>query len=107
MATTPEGKVKAAVRKVLARYEPLYQYWPVPAGYGPSSLDCLVCFHGRLIAIETKAPGKKPTPRQISTIREIAESDGKVFVIDNVDGTKELEEYLEYLHANSTSERQT
>jgi hypothetical protein len=80
--TTPEGKVKANVRKVLRNYPDIYQYWPVPAGYGPSSLDCLICHYGVFIGIETKAPGKKPTARQDHTIRQIEQSGGTTFVID-------------------------
>jgi hypothetical protein len=57
---TPEGKVKAAVNKVLARYKKIYRFMPVPYGYGESSLDYLICVNGRFVAIETKAPGKKP-----------------------------------------------
>lgn len=98
MGTTPEGKVKQNVKNLLAEYEHygLYQYWPVPAGYGASSLDCIVCFLGRFIAIETKAPGKKPNPRQYLCIDEINNAKGATFVIDGDPvGFERLREYLE------------
>ena len=59
MALTPEGKVKAAVKRVLARYPETYFFMPVQAGYGKKTLDFLICHYGEFIAIETKAPGKK------------------------------------------------
>lgn len=84
-ANTPENKVKAAVKKVLADY-PHYGYWPVPSGFGESTLDYIGMIRGRGFLIETKAPGKKPTRRQ-SMIMERARRLGKarVFVIDSVD----------------------
>lgn len=101
MASTPEGKVKKMVRAVLEEFggesvnddyvvHRLKQYWPVPAGYGASDLDCIVCYYGRTIAIETKAPGKRPTPRQQLTIAQYKGAGGMVFVIDGEIGCHEL-----------------
>lgn len=98
---TPENKIKKMVRDVLNEFaEPvnagaysvdtLKQYWPVPSGFGASDLDCIVCYFGRYIAIETKAPGKKPTPRQKLTIAETKGAGGMVFVIDSEVGVHEL-----------------
>lgn len=91
---TPEGKVKAAVTRCIDRFKPIYRFMPVPYGYGPSSLDYILCANGRFVAIETKAPGKKPTKRQKMTIEQIERAGGKVFVIDNTD-TTELQAFLE------------
>jgi hypothetical protein len=66
------------------------QYWPVPAGYGASDLDCIVCYYGRTIAIETKAPGKDPTPRQEMTIAQYRGAGAMVFVISGELGCHEL-----------------
>lgn len=90
---TPEGKIKAKVNKVLARYPESYRFMPVPSGYGLSSLDYLVCHCGLFCAIETKAPGGKPTDRQKKIIAEIESAGGRTFVIDG--DTAELEEWLE------------
>lgn len=95
MSTTPEGKVKRAVNKLLDKYTPLYRYWPVPNVYGASSLDCIVCYRGFFIAIETKAPGKKPTPRQHTMIDTMREAGGRVLVVDGPEGLAQLEEILE------------
>jgi len=97
MARILEKQVKAAVKKVLAnskQYGYIYSNWPVPAGYGTSTLDCFGCISGEFFAIETKAPGKKPTPRQEVVISEMREAAGRVFVIDTPSGTAELEGWL-------------
>lgn len=90
---TPEGKVKAKVNRVLSRYKAIYRFMPVPYGYGASTLDYLICYAGRFIAIETKAPGQKPTDRQKMIIRQMTAAGAAVFVIDG--DTTELENYLE------------
>lgn len=112
MATTPEGKIKKMVRAVLEEfsgecrvthaYDPgqtytvskLYQFWPVPSGFGASSLDVIVCYYGESIYIETKAPGAKPTPRQNLTIAEITGAHGHVIVVDGPVGCDVLRELL-------------
>jgi hypothetical protein len=100
---TPEGKVKSAVKKLLKRYgSQIYGDWPVPGGYGKSVLDYHGCVNGRYFAIETKAPGGKPTARQDLTINEITMAGAMVFVIDGV----ECHQYaaLEtWLNANATT----
>ncbi len=99
--STPEGKVKKQVRALLAEFseqinvgdfivETLKQYWPVPSGFGASDLDCIVCYYGKYIAIETKAPRKNPTPRQGLTIAETKGAGGMVFVIRDEIGLHEL-----------------
>lgn len=59
---------------------------PVQNGMGEPALDFHVCHAGFYAAIETKAPGKKPTPRQMQTIRKVVASGGSVFVIDSEQG---------------------
>lgn len=94
---TPEGTVKTKVKRVLNNYG-AYHHWPVQNGMGSPTLDCIGCYNEKFFAIETKAPGEKPTPRQELTIEDIrsCNSRGKVFVIDG--DTTELEKWLD-LHA--------
>lgn len=81
---TPEGKVKKAINKVLDKYKgKVYKFMPVPGGFGPSSLDYILCVGGSFLAIEAKAPGKKPTPRQNAIIGAITRAGGTVFLIDS------------------------
>jgi hypothetical protein len=62
---------------------------------GAPALDFMhVTVKGRTCAIETKAPGKSPTPRQLLTISAICEAGGTVFVIDG-----DLEELKTWLNA--------
>ena len=77
---TPEGKVKDKVKRLLKKYQ-CYQFWPVQTGYGSPTLDCLGCHNGWFFGIETKAPGKHPTPRQYLTMSDMQAACGKVFVI--------------------------
>lgn len=85
--STPEGRVKAAVKRELDRY-PHYREMPVPSGYGLSGVDFVVCMYGLYIAIETKAPGKRPTNRQLARLRDIERCGGIALVIDSVDTAK-------------------
>jgi hypothetical protein len=83
--TTPEARVKAKLRKLLGKYTGIYTYWPVPFGYGRTTLDVLGCYRGRFFSVETKAEGKKPTLRQMGELEHIAEAMGKSFVITGTD----------------------
>jgi hypothetical protein len=85
---TPEGKVKAAVKKLLKSIPYVHTHWPVQTGYGAPTLDCtgtirsaLYCNIGVSFAIETKAPGEKLTPRQELTKSQMEEAGVTVFVV--------------------------
>jgi hypothetical protein len=82
MALTPEGRVKRRVSQILKRADACYYFMPVQTGYGSPTLDYLGSSKGRAFAIETKAPGKKPTVRQMAIINEMKVAGMKVFVID-------------------------
>ena len=86
MAMTPEGKVKKEVIKILKAHG-AYYFCPVQNGFGAPGLDFHCVHHGLGFFIETKAKGKKPTPRQNLTIQRVQESSGMVFVIDGTDNT--------------------
>lgn len=74
---TPEGKIKENVKNFLKK-RGAYFFMPVPSGYGTPTLDFIGCYRGYYFAIETKAPGKEPTPRQRSTMRTMQEAGGYV-----------------------------
>lgn len=84
---TPEGKVKVKVKELLKAYG-AYWHCPVQNGMGSPGLDFWVCHKGRFCGIETKAPGKTPTPRQLLTIQTVLDAGGTVFVID---GTEKID----------------
>jgi hypothetical protein len=99
VGNTPEGKVKAKLRRVLAHYDAMYTYWPVPSGFGKTTLDLLGCYRGRFFSVETKAEGKKPTLRQTGELNNIGRAMGKTFVLAGVDdpGFEALTDWLDYL----------
>lgn len=91
--STPEGKVKAKVKKARLRLIDegfkVWSFMPVQMGYGAPGLDFFWCVNGFWVSIETKVKGKKMTPRQEQTADEIRNADGLVFVVDD-------DESLEY-----------
>jgi hypothetical protein len=90
---TPEGRVKAKVNKILAAHGcNVYSYMPVKSQFGAKTIDYLVCAYGYYLGIETKAPGKQPTPLQWQHIHRVAAAKGTVFVIDG--DTTALEKFL-------------
>lgn len=91
--TTPEGKIKDRVKKVLKRLN-IYYHMPVQNGMGAPTLDFICCIRGYFLAIETKAPGKKPTPRQLLTIAEMEKSGAFVYVVSDEDTLSRLEAFL-------------
>jgi hypothetical protein len=85
MASTPEGKVKDGVRKILKEWG-IWYYQPVQNGMGQVGIpDFVCCWQGKFLAIETKAPGKLShvTPNQIRVLAEIEHSGGLSFVVDD------------------------
>lgn len=90
---TPEGKVKAKVKDVLRKHG-VYWHCPVMNGMGAPSLDFVCCHKGLYFAIETKAGNKQPTPRQETTINQIRLAGGLAFVINEVTGLSDLEDWL-------------
>ena len=96
MASTPEGRVKAAIKKTLAEANVWY-YMPIQNGMGRTGIpDFICCADGVFLAIEAKAPGKQDnlTPNQQRVHDEIRKADGAVVVIDDA---KKLKEVLPHL----------
>jgi len=80
--STPEGKVKVKVKAMFKRYG-IYYHMPVQNGMGEPTLDFVASVNGRFFAVETKAPGKKLTQRQLVTKDKMAKSGAYVFVVSN------------------------
>jgi len=93
---TPEGKVKAKIGRLLrSQGEHLYYHMPVQAGFGAPSLDYVGWVNGTPFAIEAKAPGKRPTDRQLSTMARMEAAGATVFFIDSDNRVQELAAWLE------------
>jgi hypothetical protein len=81
---TPEGKVKDEIKKWLRQHD-AYFFMPIQTGYGAATLDFLICHRGRFIGLETKAPGKKASPRQLLVMNAIIEAGGEAYCADSLD----------------------
>jgi len=106
---TPEGKVKKAIKELLAEYKIIpadkagaglegdgWYYMPVSASsIGVAGIpDFIGHYFGRFFAIEAKAPKKKPTGFQALQIAEIRITGGFCSVIDGRGGLAELRIWL-------------
>ena len=92
-----EKTVKERVKKILKKHG-AWWHMPVQTGYGAPGLDFHVCHNGRFLGIETKRPGKYPTPRQELIIECMELAGAKALVIgseyypeeDTLSGESEL-----------------
>lgn len=91
--STPEGKVKEGIKRVFKRYD-VYWHMPVQNGMGEPTLDFVACGDGIFIAVEAKAKGKRPTPRQQITMAEMQKAGAFVFVVNDADSLARLEQTL-------------
>lgn len=86
---TPEGRVKAAVKKLLVQ-EGVYYFMPVSNGMGRHGIpDIICCVNGRFLAIECKANGGKPTALQEREMQNIAKAHGIAVVVNDEAHTHE------------------
>ena len=82
MALTPEGKVKAKVRRLLDAAS-VYYFMPATGGYGRSGVpDIVGCMNGQFFAIECKAGRGLTTALQDNELRKIKEAGGIALVIN-------------------------
>jgi Holliday junction resolvase len=80
MASTPEGKVKKAVKKILDA-EGVYYFFPATGGYGRSGIpDIVCCVQGYFLAIECKAAHGGLTALQTHELAKITRVGGHTFV---------------------------
>jgi hypothetical protein len=94
---TPEGRVKAMVKRELVKLARIYSFMPVQNGMGAPGLDFFLCVNGFFVAVETKAPGKVLTPRQEVTVESITQAGGHVFVVDGPTSCIAMRQGLERL----------
>ena len=82
MSSTPEAKVKAAIKKILKEHGAWYAM-PMGTGYGNSGVpDFLVCLNGEFLAIEAKAGKGIPTALQEKNLRDIKKAGGRTLVVN-------------------------
>jgi len=80
MASTPESKVKANVRKLLDTLN-IYHFMPPANGFGRAGIpDIVGCMDGHFIAIECKAGKGTTTALQDRELNAILNHGGTVFI---------------------------
>lgn len=87
MAQTPEGRVKADIKKFLKAHG-VWFFMTTTGGFGKSGVpDFVCCWKGSFVGIEAKAPGKRfnTTVLQDDEILAIHQAGGAAIVVDNVD----------------------
>ena len=92
MATTPEGRVAAALRQAVieAGGEIRKLRWEGRNG----APDYFVILRGKVWLIECKAPGKRPRASQMLEFERLLQAGINVLVIDNAAHARELVEIL-------------
>ena len=95
MGITPEGKIKARVRRIL-EINKVYHFMPATGGYGRSGVpDIVGCANGKFFAIECKASAdKKPTALQQKELDHIEEAGGFTFIVCDDRTVKHFEVWL-------------
>jgi hypothetical protein len=95
MATTPEGRIKSKLDKVL-KAEGVWFYSPQAGPFGVAGIpDRVACVNGHFVGIECKADKtKKPTALQIKCMRDIEKAGGKCFVAYDDETIATVREYI-------------
>ncbi len=83
---TEEGRLKAEIKKHLQTLPRCKWDMPVTQGYGSQLVDFICCINGRYTAIEAKAPGKKPSPRQNKFLKDTVDAGGAALWCDSFEG---------------------
>lgn len=89
---TPEAKIKAQVRRILADSD-AYFFMPPGSGYGRAGIpDVVGCVRGKFLAIECKAGKGKTTALQDRELHSIYTHGGTAVIINeaNINTLKEL-----------------
>ena len=93
MGLTPEGKVKARVRRIL-EINKIYHFLPATGGYGRSGVpDIVGCYLGHFFAIECKTKGNAATALQERELQHIKNAGGYTFII-NETNEKDIENWI-------------
>lgn len=96
MAKTPEGAVKAAVKKLLDEMG-IYHFSPVQNGMGRAGIpDIIGCYNGRFLGIECKAGKGKTTALQDLELEKIRQAKGFAYVV-NENNLQDLKELLQWM----------
>ncbi|MEK9694279.1 MAG: hypothetical protein VW270_00865 [Candidatus Poseidoniales archaeon] len=95
MSSTPEGKIKRKLDKML-KSENIWYYSPQAGPFGRAGIpDRVAIIGGKFIGIECKADRtKKPTALQLSCMKQIEAAGGKCFVVFDDETIEEVRTYI-------------
>ncbi len=95
MSSTPEGKIKRKLDKML-KSENIWYYSPQAGPFGRAGIpDRVAIVNGRFVGIECKADRtKKPTALQLSCMKQIEDAGGKCFVVFDDETIEEVRTYI-------------
>lgn len=95
MATTPEGKIKRKLDKMLKAHG-VWMYSPQAGPFGRAGIpDRIAIVAGRFVGIECKADKtKKPTPLQVKAMDDIEAAGGKCFLVYDDETIDEVQEFI-------------
>jgi len=95
---TPEGRVKAAVKRILDQFKPVWYFMPVQGGYGKAGVpDFIVCANGNFFSVECKADGEKPTQLQSLQMSLIMAANGVAIVTVGLSETMWVAKHLQMM----------
>lgn len=99
MATTPEGKIKSKLDKMM-KAEGVWFYSPQAGPFGVAGIpDRVAIVAGQFVGIECKADKtKKPTALQEKCMRDIEQAGGKCFVVHDDETIAVVREYIRDRH---------
>lgn len=101
MASTPEGKVKSALDKML-KAEGVWFYSPQAGPFGVAGIpDRVAVVEGLFVGIECKAGKGKPTALQIRCMRQIEDAGGVCFVVRDDETIEAVREFVDAYRAKS------
>lgn len=92
-----EHQVRQAFVRRMRAHKFKVMLWPYyPGPYGARFVPDIVGLTntGRFVAIELKAPGKKPRQGQLTLHQKIMAMGGKVFVVDSEDMIDKVEQWI-------------
>ena len=96
MATTPEGKIKSKLDKILKSLDVWY-FNPQSGIFGKSGVpDKILCVNGHFIGVECKADrSKKHTALQLQCMEKIEQAGGVCFVVYDNETINHVKLYIE------------
>jgi hypothetical protein len=101
MRTGPENKIKKQIIKILDNHK-IFHWCAAASAYGVKGVSDRLGMmpDGVLLAIEAKAPGKKPTALQLHFGEQVKKNRGYFFVVDGGESLAALETFLKTYRRN-------